>query len=84
MSPAGLRRLLAAVIIFPVLAVMFLTISDSSVAEHDDGSGALSDEQGQMSEQNDRGPSYLSLTVLAVVVMGAVMALIQRRRLAST
>lgn len=84
MLSVGRRRLLATVIIFPVLAVMFLTISDSSVAEHDDGSGALSDEQRQMSEQNDRGPSYLSLTVMAVVVMGAVMTLIRRRRLAST
>ena len=48
LSPAGHIKLLAAVIIFPVLAVMFLTLSDGTVAEQDDGSRILFDEQRQM------------------------------------
>ena len=185
MSPAGRRRLLAAVIIFPVLAVMFLTLSDGSVAEQDNGSSyeiiapeleitkvsvpqrvgkgsmvyirvtvtnrgdatsmptrllikdqrsdEIESEAGVPSigpgqewrvemevlmkadhqkmyihldpddtvnekgsevnvwafnldvlEQSYRGPSYLAVTVLAVVVTGVVMAFMRKRRLAST
>lgn len=185
MSPAGRRRLLVAVIIFPVLAVMSLTLSDGSVAEQDNGSSyeiiapeleitkvnvpqrvgkgsqvyirvtvtnrgdatsmqtrlLIKDQRtdeiesearvpsigpGQewrvemevfmkvdhrkmyihldpddtvnergsevnvwafnldVLEQSYRGPSYLAVTVLAVVAMGAVMALARKRRLSST
>ncbi len=70
MLSVGRRRLLATVIIFPVLAVMFLTISDSSVAEQDDGSGALSVIMGRelseklLDKSLDAGPGNYSAWLL--------------------